>query len=111
MNHLSGVRESLPDQRFEFLNLTELNVAFRLPELGDDEFCEPPSPFSQVGHRLGYREPVFSLTLDATRRPSRSSSRKLWARFRKPSIAARWIANSSTPGTLRHASVVDHGTQ
>ncbi len=64
MNHLSAVRESLPDQRFEFLNLSGLNAAFRLPELGDDQFCEPPSPFSQVGHRLGYREPLFSLALD-----------------------------------------------
>ena len=53
-----------PQQRFEFLNLTGFNVAFRIPELGDDEFRESPSPFSQVGHRLGYREPVFSLALD-----------------------------------------------
>ena len=64
VNHLSGVRESLPDQRFEFLNLSGLNVALRLPELGDDQLREPPSPFPQVGHRLGHREPVFSLTLD-----------------------------------------------
>jgi hypothetical protein len=64
VNHLSGARESLPDQRFEFLNLTGLNVAFRIPELGDDQFCEPPSPFLQVGHRLGHREPLFSLALD-----------------------------------------------
>jgi hypothetical protein len=42
----------------------------------------------------------------ATRRPTRSSSRKLWARFRKPPIATRWIANSSyAPGTLRRATI------
>ena len=64
MDHLSGVRESLPDQRFEFLNLTGLNAAFRLPELRDDQLREPPSPFPQVGHRLGYREPLSSLKLD-----------------------------------------------
>jgi hypothetical protein len=55
VNHLSGVRAFLPDQRFEFLNLTRLNVAFRIPELADDQFCEPPSRFPQVGHRLGSR--------------------------------------------------------
>ena len=54
----------LPDQRFEFLNLTGLNVAFRIPELANDLFCEPPSRFPQVGHGLGDREPLFSLALD-----------------------------------------------
>jgi hypothetical protein len=55
----------LPDQRFEFPNLTGWKVlAVRVFQLADDEFCEPPSPFRQHGHGLGHRESFVSLSLD-----------------------------------------------
>jgi hypothetical protein len=60
-----GVRELLPDQRFEFPNLTGWKVlGVRVFQLADDEFCEPPSPFRQHGHGLGHRESFVSLSLD-----------------------------------------------
>jgi hypothetical protein len=60
-----GVREVLPDQRFEVPNLTGWKVlGVRVFQLADDEFCEPPSPFRQHGHGLGHRESFVSLSLD-----------------------------------------------